>query len=55
MKGRTAANTLNIVKKNSSVFIFLVIVSSKREREMAHMHCISNESACKGEWLSCVP
>lgn len=36
MKGRTAANTLNIVKKNSSVFIFLVIVSSKRERERWH-------------------
>lgn len=40
IKGRTAVNTLKIVKKNSSIFIFLVIVSSKTERKRDGTHAL---------------
>lgn len=42
VKGRTSANTLNVVKKNSS--ILCVIDSSKRKREGWHIHAASQKN-----------
>lgn len=42
VKGRTSANTLNVVKKNSS--ILCVMDSSKRKREGWHIHAASQKN-----------